>query len=74
MEVQLVEETHNPIVNQDMRVLGRLWADDEIEEQLDDEGRFTTVLSRSQKKKQKKKDKLEKVHNTRRGSYLISNQ
>ncbi|CAL0321673.1 unnamed protein product [Lupinus luteus] len=74
MEVQLVEESNNPIVNQDMRVIGRLWADDTVEDEIDDEGAFTTVLSRSQLKKQKKKGKSEKVHNTRRGSYLTSNQ
>ncbi|XP_019460146.1 PREDICTED: uncharacterized protein LOC109359906 [Lupinus angustifolius] len=72
VECQMVEEMSNPRAANDMRLLGRLWADEDIEEEVDDDSRFTNVISRSQKKKQKKKDKLEKVHNTRRDLVFLA--
>ncbi|XP_019432709.1 PREDICTED: uncharacterized protein LOC109339680 [Lupinus angustifolius] len=61
VEFQVVEEMNNPRVDHDMRLFGRLLDDEGIDEEVDDESRFTAVISRSQKKKQKKKDKLEKL-------------
>ncbi|XP_019447270.1 PREDICTED: uncharacterized protein LOC109350495 [Lupinus angustifolius] len=72
VECQMVEEMSNPRAANDMRLLGRLWAYEDIEEEVDDDSRFTNVISRSQKKKQKKKDKLEKVHNTRRDLVFLA--
>ncbi|XP_019418408.1 PREDICTED: uncharacterized protein LOC109329190 [Lupinus angustifolius] len=51
VECKMVEELSNPRAANDMRLLGRLWADEGIEEEVDDDSRFTNVISRSQKKK-----------------------
>ncbi|XP_019447216.1 PREDICTED: uncharacterized protein LOC109350434 [Lupinus angustifolius] len=51
----IVQETANlgnNIASSDMRLLGRLWADDNVSH--DEEEEFTPVLTKSQRKKQKK--------------------
>lgn len=51
-----------------MQLVGRLWADDNIEEEEEEE-QFTHILSKSQKKKLRKKGISERTHYTRRGGH-----
>ncbi|CAL0313879.1 unnamed protein product [Lupinus luteus] len=70
-------EILNPIVANDMRIFGRLWADQEQEddiEEVEEQGVFTSVLTKSQKKNLKKKGFHERVHFTRRGGHSKSVQ
>ncbi|XP_019433746.1 PREDICTED: uncharacterized protein LOC109340495, partial [Lupinus angustifolius] len=66
--VQAGVEIENNAVIKDMKIVGRLW--DEEDTDLLEEGSFTSVISKSQKKKMKKRTNAEKVHYTRRGGYL----
>ncbi|KAF1886388.1 hypothetical protein Lal_00045620 [Lupinus albus] len=54
--VKPMEVLCNPIAAQDMRIIGKLWADDQVEDKEEEERDFTPVLSRSQKKSLKNKD------------------
>ncbi|KAF1858976.1 hypothetical protein Lal_00000798 [Lupinus albus] len=62
--VQETAELVNQAAANDMRIVGKLWADEEKEE-VDEE--FTHVLNKSQKKKMNKKDQYGKIYQTRRG-------
>ncbi|KAE9607815.1 hypothetical protein Lalb_Chr09g0334151 [Lupinus albus] len=72
--VKLVEVLCNPIVAQDIRIIGKLWADDQVEDKEEEAREFTPVLSRSQKKSLKNKGISVKAHNTRNGGSLNSVQ
>ncbi|CAL0305237.1 unnamed protein product [Lupinus luteus] len=70
-------EILNPIVANDMRIVGRLWADQEQEddiEEVEEHGVFTSVLTKSRKKNLKKKGSHQRVHFTRRGGHSKSVQ
>ncbi|XP_019460018.1 PREDICTED: uncharacterized protein LOC109359778 [Lupinus angustifolius] len=60
-------EDFDEVAANDLKLVGKLWANDEISEA---EEEFTTVVSKSQKRKLKKKGQAEKVYHTRRGGYL----
>ncbi|KAF1879944.1 hypothetical protein Lal_00022852 [Lupinus albus] len=65
----IVQETvgiENPVAANDMRIVGEMWANDEVTDEVEEE--FSNVLSRSQKKKLKGKGQTEKVYHTRRGA------
>ncbi|XP_019435941.1 PREDICTED: uncharacterized protein LOC109342405 [Lupinus angustifolius] len=49
----------NQVAASDIHIVGRLWADDEATEEAEEE--FTTVLSKSQKRKLRKKEQSEKL-------------
>ncbi|XP_019432836.1 PREDICTED: uncharacterized protein LOC109339775 [Lupinus angustifolius] len=79
--VQQHDQMCNDLAARETRIVGRLWADEEeeVNEELEDnspargspkEGTLTKALSKSQKKKLRQKQSLEKVHFTRRGGYL----
>ncbi|CAL0312950.1 unnamed protein product [Lupinus luteus] len=59
--VQRRDEVSNPNDIFYLRIVGKLWGDDEPDEELEEDGCFTEVLSKSKKKKLKKKCKNEKV-------------
>ncbi|XP_019435165.1 PREDICTED: uncharacterized protein LOC109341678 [Lupinus angustifolius] len=75
--VQSNDQIINPHAAKESRLVGRLWADEEEEDMPDrgdpitaEEGNYTKVLTKSQKKKLRRKQSLERVHFTRRGGYL----
>ncbi|CAL0321674.1 unnamed protein product [Lupinus luteus] len=72
--VQQVEDFCNPNVVSDLSLVGRLWADDEPDEENVEVDAFTEVLSKSQKKKMKKRSKNVQNQYTPRGRNLISDQ
>ncbi|XP_019457612.1 PREDICTED: uncharacterized protein LOC109357999 [Lupinus angustifolius] len=56
--MQPLEDMENQNDVQDMRIMDKLWAKDtgdEVEEEVEEEGAFTNVLTKSQKIKQKRK-------------------
>ncbi|XP_019455177.1 PREDICTED: uncharacterized protein LOC109356305 [Lupinus angustifolius] len=69
--VQETAEIANLVAANDMRIIGKLWADDEG---CSEEETFTTVLSKSKKKKLRRRSNTEKIHYTRRGGLLTNNQ
>ncbi|XP_019451836.1 PREDICTED: uncharacterized protein LOC109353936 [Lupinus angustifolius] len=68
-----MNDNDNPVVANDLRLVGKLWADDSLDEELEEES-FTNVLSKSQKKILKKKSIAEKSYNTCKGGLSYSVQ
>ncbi|XP_019429685.1 PREDICTED: uncharacterized protein LOC109337219 [Lupinus angustifolius] len=59
--VQETAEIANLVAANDMRIIGKLWANDE---ECSEEETFTTVLSKSKKKKLRRRSNTEKIHYT----------
>ncbi|XP_019447354.1 PREDICTED: uncharacterized protein LOC109350586 [Lupinus angustifolius] len=71
--VQETEFLTNQVATSDMRIVGKRWADEvEVQEEEDTEDSFTHVLSKSQKKKMRRKNSQEKVYFTRRDEPMIT--
>ncbi|XP_019451901.1 PREDICTED: uncharacterized protein LOC109354000 [Lupinus angustifolius] len=64
--IQETAEIANHVAANDMRIIGKLWANDE---ECSEEETFTTVLSKSKKKKLKRRSNTEKIHYTRKGGF-----
>ncbi|XP_019431608.1 PREDICTED: uncharacterized protein LOC109338759 [Lupinus angustifolius] len=61
--VPIMNDHDNTVVANDLRLVGRLWDDDSLDEEWEEES-FTNVLSKSQKKRLKKKNNIENSYNT----------